>query len=52
MPKKTTSQWLAPHLEGHSPEEVHGIFIGFKLGLKYAKEEIDDYIKKNDKPAN
>lgn len=52
MKKQTASQWLAPHLKGHSPEEVHGILLGFQLGIKYTREQIDEFIAKNDKPAN
>lgn len=50
--KINPSDFLKPHLKGYTPEEVHLIQKGFKLGLQWAKDEVDHYIKMNERTAN
>lgn len=50
--KKSPSEYLKPHLNGLTQEEIHLVQKGFRLGLEWAKEEIDHFIKVKDVPVN
>lgn len=50
--KINPSDFLKPHLKGYTPEEVHLIQKGFKLGLQWAKEEIDYFVAEKEKELN
>ena len=50
--KINPSVYLKPHLKGLTPEEVSLVQRGFRLGLEWAKDEVDHYIKMNERTAN